>query len=219
MGLREGLPGTIYRKDYQEPAFGIETVDLLVQIKEGRTLVTATLEITRQRSGEESLKLDGEKLTLKWVELDGVRLESAQYEVTETQLVIASLPERFSLRTCVVICPEENTSLEGFYRSQSAYCTQCEAEGFRKITYFLDRPDVLATYTVTLEANQSDCPVLLSNGNLVEEQVLDNGRHRAVWHDPFPKPSYLFAMVAGDLKSVRDTFITVSGKSVDLLIC
>ncbi len=117
-----------------------------------------------------------------------------------------------------MINPEENTSLEGFYRSQSAYCTQCEAEGFRKITYFLDRPDVLATYTVTLEADQSQCPVLLSNGNLVEEQSLENGRHRAVWHDPFPKPSYLFAMVAGDLKAVRDTFVTMSGKSVDLLI-
>ena len=218
MALREGLPGTIYRKDYQAPAFGIETVDLLVQIEEGRTLVTATLDVTRRQSGAAPLTLDGEKLELEWVELDGVRLESTQYGVTDTQLVIASVSDRFTLRTRVIINPEENTSLEGFYRSQSAYCTQCEAEGFRKITYFLDRPDVLATYTVTLEADQSQCPVLLSNGNLVEEQSLENGRHRAVWHDPFPKPSYLFAMVAGDLKAVRDTFVTASGKSVDLLI-
>ena len=205
MALREGLPGTIYRKDYQAPAFGIETVDLLVQIEEGRTLVTATLDVTRRQSGVAPLTLDGEQLELEWVELDGVRLESTQYGVTDTQLVIASVSDRFTLRTRVIINPEENTSLEGFYRSQSAYCTQCEAEGFRKITYFLDRPDVLATYTVTLEADQSQCPVLLSNGNLVEEQSLENGRHRAVWHDPFPKPSYLFAMVAGDLNAVRDT--------------
>ncbi len=218
MGLREGLPGTIYRKDYQAPAFGIETVHLRVQIEEGRTLVTTTLQMIRQQSGAVPLMLDGEQLTLNWVELDGVRLESTQYEVTDTQLVIASVPERFSLRTCVVIKPEENTSLEGFYRSQSAYCTQCEAEGFRKITFFLDRPDVLATYTVALEADQSKCPVLLSNGNLIEEQSLENGRHRAVWHDPFPKPSYLFAMVAGDLKAVRDSFVTASGKAVDLFI-
>ena len=128
------------------------------------------------------------------------------------------MPDSFSLRTCVAICPEENTSLEGFYRSQSAYCTQCEAEGFRKITYFTDRPDVLAIYTVTLEADAEACPVLLSNGNLIEEVALDEGRHRAVWHDPFPKPSYLFAMVAGDLKRTRDVFTTASGKSVDLHI-
>ena len=218
MGLREGLPGTIYRKDYQAPAFGIETVHLQVQIEEGRTRVTATLEMMRQQPGAMPLVLDGEQLSLEWIEIDGARLEPSQYDVTDTQLVIASVSDRFSLRTSVVISPEENTSLEGFYRSQSAYCTQCEAEGFRKITYFLDRPDVLATYTVALEADQSQCPVLLSNGNLVEEQTLENGRHRAVWHDPFPKPSYLFAMVAGDLKAVRDTFVTMSGKSVDLLI-
>ena len=218
MGLREGLPGTIYRKDYQAPAFGIETVHLQVQIDEGRTRVTATLEMMRQQPGAMPLVLDGEQLSLEWVELDGARLDPSLYDVTDTQLVIASVPDRFSLRTSVVISPEENTSLEGFYRSQSAYCTQCEAEGFRKITYFLDRPDILATFTVALEADQSQCPVLLSNGNLIEEQSLENGRHRAVWHDPFPKPSYLFAMVAGDLKAVRDTFVTMSGKSVDLLI-
>ncbi len=137
MGLREGLPGTIYRKDYKAPAFGIETVYLQVQIEEGRTRVTATLDMMRQQPGAMPLVLDGEQLSLEWVELDGARLEPSQYEVTDTQLVIASVPDRFSLRTSVVISPEENSSLEGFYRSQSAYCTQCEAEGFRKITYFL----------------------------------------------------------------------------------
>ena len=218
MALREGLPATIYRKDYTAPDFAVTTVDLLVQIRPGHTEVMATLEIVRQGSGQGGLRLDGEQLSLQWIELDGERLTEDQYTVGDTELVVGSVPDRFSLRTCVTICPEENTSLEGFYRSQSAYCTQCEAEGFRKITYFLDRPDVLAVYTVTLEADRAECPVLLSNGNKVSEEGLDNGRHRVVWHDPFPKPSYLFAMVAGDLKPVSDVFATCSGRVVDLNI-
>ena len=218
MALREGLPGTIYRKDYQVPDFSVKKVDLLVQIAEGQTQVTATLAVSRQAGQDSALTLDGEQLDLLWIELDGQRLSPEEYDVSEGQLMIPSVPDEFSLRTCVAICPEENTSLEGFYRSQSAYCTQCEAEGFRKITYFTDRPDVLAVYTVTLEADAQVCPVLLSNGNLIEEVSLENGRHRAVWHDPFPKPSYLFAMVAGDLKRTSDVFKTASGKSVDLHI-
>jgi aminopeptidase N len=218
MALREGLPATIYRKDYTAPEFSVTTVDLLVQISKGRTDVTATLEMVRHGNGQGGLKLDGEQLSLQWIELDGERLTENQYTVGDTDLIVASVPDRFSLRTCVTICPEENTSLEGFYRSQSAYCTQCEAEGFRKITYFPDRPDVLAVYTVTLEADRAECPVLLSNGNKVSEEDLDNGRHRVVWHDPFPKPSYLFAMVAGDLKPVSDVFTTCSGRVVDLNI-
>ena len=218
MALREGLPGTIYRKDYQVPDFSVKKVDLLVQIAEGQTQVTATLAVSRQAGQDSALTLDGEQLDLLWIELDGQRLSPEEYDVSEGQLMIPSVPDEFSLRTCVAICPEENTSLEGFYRSQSAYCTQCEAEGFRKITYFTDRPDVLAVYTVTLEADAQVCPVLLSNGNLIEEVSLENGRHRAVWHDPFPKPSYLFAMVAGDLKRTSDVFKTASGKSIDLHI-
>ena len=218
MALREGLPGTIYRKDYQVPDFSVKKVDLLVQIAEGQTQVTATLAVSRQAGQDSALTLDGEQLDLLWIELDGQRLSPEEYDISESQLMIPSVPDEFSLRTCVAICPEENTSLEGFYRSQSAYCTQCEAEGFRKITYFTDRPDVLAVYTVTLEADAQVCPVLLSNGNLIEEVSLENGRHRAVWHDPFPKPSYLFAMVAGDLKRTSDVFKTASGKSVDLHI-
>lgn len=218
MALGEGLPGTIYRTDYASPQFAVSTVDLLVEISPGRTEVTATLEMVRQGSGQCSLCLDGEQLSLQWIELDGERLTEDEYTVGDTELVIASVPDRFSLRTCVTICPEENTTLDGFYRSQSAYCTQCEAEGFRKITYFPDRPDVLAVYTVTLEADRAECPVLLSNGNKVSEEDLENGRHRVVWHDPFPKPSYLFAMVAGDLKPVSDVFTTCSGRVVDLNI-
>ena len=218
MALREGLPGTIYRKDYTAPEFAVTTVDLLVQIMPGRTEVTATLEMVRQGTGQGGLRLDGEQLSLQWVEVDGTRLTEDDYTVGDTELAIASVPDRFSLRTCVTICPEENTSLEGFYRSQSAYCTQCEAEGFRKITYFPDRPDVLAVYTVTLEADRSECPVLLSNGNNMGGEDLGSGRHRVIWHDPFPKPSYLFAMVAGDLKPVSDVFTTSSGRLVELNI-
>ena len=218
MALREGLPGTIYRKDYAAPEFAVTTVNLLVQISPGRTEVTATLDMVRQGSGQGGLKLDGEHLSLQWIELNGERLTEDDYTASDTELRVPSVPDRFTLRTCVTICPEENTSLEGFYRSQSAYCTQCEAEGFRKITYFPDRPDVLAVYTVTLEADRAECPVLLSNGNKISEEDLDSGRHRVVWHDPFPKPSYLFAMVAGDLKPVSDVFTTCSGREVDLNI-
>jgi aminopeptidase N len=218
MAFREGLPGTIRRMDYQTPDFTVETVSLSVQIFPGRTEVTATLAFVRRGGAEASLRLDGEQLTLQWLELDGQRLSEDRYQVTNDQLLIQSVPDQFELTTCVHICPEENTSLEGFYRSQSAYCTQCEAEGFRKITYFPDRPDVLATYTVSLEADRAACPVLLSNGNLVSEEALDDGRHRAVWHDPYPKPAHLFAMVAGDLKPVSDVFTTCSGKQVDLHI-
>ena len=218
MALREGLPGTIYRRDYTVPEFAVTTVDLLVQITPGRTEVTATLEMEKQGTGHGGLSLDGEQLSLQWVEVDGARLTEDDYTVSDTELVIPSVPDRFSLRTCVTICPEDNTSLEGFYRSQSAYCTQCEAEGFRKITYFPDRPDVLSVFTVTLEADRAECPILLSNGNKMSEEDLGHGRHRVVWHDPFPKPSYLFAMVAGDLKPVSDVFTTCSGRVVDLNI-
>ena len=218
MGMREGLPGTIFRADYQPPAFAVSHVELEACIFDGRTVVTAALTVERRTPEPAALKLDGEQLDLQWIEVDGQRLKDSQYALSANQLLIPDLPLRCIVRTCVEICPEENTSLEGFYRSQSAYCTQCEAEGFRKITYYPDRPDVLAVYTVTLEADQKTCPVLLSNGNLIAEETIANGRHRATWHDPFPKPAHLFAMVAGDLQPVSDVFTTCSGKQVDLRI-
>ncbi|MEL0307067.1 MAG: aminopeptidase N, partial [Halieaceae bacterium] len=183
MGLREGIPATILRADYRPPDFGVSHVELEVSIFDGRTEVVAALTIERKSAEDVPLRLDGEQLELQWVEIDGQRLSDSQYELMANQLVIPGLPDHCILRTCVEICPEENTSLEGFYRSQSAYCTQCEAEGFRKITFYPDRPDVLAVYTVTLEADQNACPVLLSNGNLISEEVLAGGRHRATWHD------------------------------------
>ena len=216
--MREGLPGTIFRADYQPPDFRIGEVALEVRIFTGRTEVISTLKLERVSIGDRPLILDGEELDLQWLELNGERLTPERFEVTDRQLIVSAVPDQFSLRSAVHICPEENTSLEGFYRSQSAYCTQCEAEGFRKITYFLDRPDVLAVYTVSLEADRALCPVLLSNGNLIEEGDLPAGRHRAIWHDPYPKPSYLFAMVAGNLKPVTDRFQTRSGRDIDLRI-
>ncbi|GIS01905.1 MAG: hypothetical protein CM15mP103_04560 [Gammaproteobacteria bacterium] len=161
------------------------TVDLLVQISKRRTEVTATLEMVRQGSGQGGLRLDGEQLSLQWIELDGERLTEDEYTVGDTDLIVASVPDRFSLRTWYDL-PEENTSLEGFYRSQSAYCTQCEAEGFRKITYF---PIARTCWRFNRHTRGGSrrVPVLLSNGNKVSEEDLDNGRHR--WCGTTPSPN------------------------------
>src|SRR5262249_30586990 len=136
----------------------------------------------------------------------------------ETTLTILDVPDAFTLDIVTEIKPEENTALEGLYRSSGTYCTQCEPEGFRKITYSLDRPDVMTRYTARITADKAACPVLLSNGNCVDKGDMPGGRHFAVWEDPFPKPSYLFALVAGDLAHLHDTFTTMSGKKVDLFI-
>ncbi|MEN8176696.1 MAG: aminopeptidase N, partial [Pseudomonadota bacterium] len=164
------------------------------------------------------LHLDGEGLELVAVALDGRLLAPHAYQLEPDALRIGEVPDRFVLDTEVEIAPESNTALEGLYRSSGMFCTQCEAEGFRKITYFLDRPDVMGTFTTTIEADRELFPVLLSNGNPVSSDVLPDGRHRAVWHDPYPKPCYLFALVAGDLAQVRDSYTTASGRAVDLRI-
>ncbi len=216
--MREGPPQTIYRKDYTPPTFAVDTVDLHFAIYAGKTIVTAELALRRLVSGSAPLVLDGERLLLQSIAIDGLDLSENQYQVTDTNLVIGDLPDNCQLRTVVEICPEENTSLEGLYRSRTMYATQCEAEGFRKITYYPDRPDVLALFTVTVEADLATCPVLLSNGNLQSAKALDDGRHRTVWQDPFPKPCYLFALVAGDLACVEDSFITCTGKEVALRV-
>ena len=216
--MREGSPQTIYRKDYTAPEFAVDTVALHFEIHPGKTLVTAELALRRTASGNAPLVLDGEHLSLQSIAVDGRALAAGEYQVTDTNLVVDNLPDDCRLQTVVEICPEENTSLEGLYRSRTMYATQCEAEGFRKITYYLDRPDVLALFTVTVDADLETCPVLLSNGNLQSSTTLDNGRHRTVWHDPFPKPCYLFALVAGDLACVEDSFVTCTGKDVALRV-
>ena len=146
------------------------------------------------------------------------RARRGAFKYVGGKLTVDAVPNEFEFGAVVDIQPETNTSLEGLYRSRTMYCTQCEAEGYRKITFGLDRPDVLSTYTVTLSADKASCPVLLSNGNEVSRTDLADGRHQVVWHDPHPKPSYLFAIVAGDLELVSDTFTTQSGKVVDLRI-
>lgn len=215
--MREGSPNTVYRKDYTPPAFAVDTVSLHFAIYTGKTIVTAELAL-RCLTADVPLVLDGEQLALHSVAIDGRLLSDSEFTVTDTCLTIHQVPRSCRLQTVVEICPEDNTSLEGLYRSRTMYATQCEAEGFRKITYYPDRPDVLALFTVTIEADAETCPVLLSNGNLQSATQLENGRHNTVWHDPFPKPCYLFALVAGDLACVEDSFTTCSQKSVALRV-
>jgi aminopeptidase N len=209
-------PTTKYLRDYQPPAFKIKSVDLHFDLHEEFTIVKASLEIQRQSTGD--LVLDGRNLELVAVSTNGKKLSEADYELSTEQLTVKNPPTEFTLSCTTKIFPQDNTSLEGLYRSNGIFCTQCEAEGFRKITYFPDRPDVMASFTTTITADKKRYPVLLSNGNLVEHGDMDDNRHFAKWHDPFPKPCYIFALVAGDLAVLKDKFITRSGRQVELRI-
>ena len=210
---------TIYLKDYQQPDFWIENVDLTFELEEEKTRVVSRLQVKRRDSSSAtSIVLMGECLELGDIKVDGLLLESQSYVVTETELTILEVPEIFTLVIETFTKPQENFSLEGLYKSSGNYCTQCEAEGFRKITYFLDRPDVMALFTTTIIADKEKYPVLLSNGNPVDSGESDNGKHWAKWQDPFKKPCYLFALVAGDLAFIEDTYKTTSGNDVLLRI-
>ncbi|GLS22879.1 aminopeptidase N [Labrys miyagiensis] len=207
--------------DYRVPAFLIDTVHLDIGLDRTQTRIVATLAIRRNPASEERgpLKLDGDSLLFVEAWLDGVPLQTRDCIALPQSFTLHHVPEgSFTLTIETRLDPSANTQLMGLYRSNSAYCTQCEAEGFRRITYFLDRPDVLSVYTTRIEASFQEAPALLANGNKIEDGVLNHGRHFAVWHDPFPKPSYLFAMVAGDLAVVRDSFVTASGRHVRLEI-
>ncbi|MFQ5534634.1 MAG: aminopeptidase N [Sphingomonadales bacterium] len=210
---------TIHREDYKPSNYLIDEVELRFELGEDVTTVRAELNIRRaEGAGESPLVLDGKGLTLVSVALDGRALGDGDYQTDDDTLTIAAPPAAFSLRIVTEIKPQENTLLEGLYKSSGNFCTQCEAEGFRRITYFLDRPDIMARYTTTIVADKARYPVLLSNGNEVETGVLDDGRHWSKWVDPFPKPSYLFALVAGDLDHIEDHFTTASGRDVRLRI-
>jgi aminopeptidase N len=213
-------PVPVRLADYQPPAFLVDAVDLYVDIRDGQTRVTAQLALHRNplRGDGGPLVLDGTGLETREVALDGVALEAGEFRVDDDKLLIDAVPDSFRLRTVVDIRPEQNTALEGLYMSHGMYCTQCEAEGFRRITWYPDRPDVLARFTTTIEADAQCFPLLLSNGNRTAHEQLPAGRHRATWQDPFPKPSYLFALVAADLACAEDAFITASGRRVDLRI-
>ena len=211
----------IHRNDYQPPEFLVDTIDLLFRLEETRTMVTARSRFrrnTEHKINGADLVLYGENLELIGVALDGDEVDAGRMVVTESELHILHVPEHFELEITTVVDPQANTSLSGLYLSSSIFCTQCEAEGFRRITYYPDRPDVLARFSTRIEADQKKYPVLLSNGNLEEQGVLENGLHYAQWRDPFPKPSYLFALVAGDLAVEEDSFVTHSGRQVDLFI-
>ena len=218
--MRDANPVTIYLKDYQRPAYLINRTELHFELQEDCAIVTSRLHLLRDGSvaQSEALELHGEGMDLLSIALDGQELLSSEYEIRDDVLRVHWVPEQCVLSCRTRIQPQLNTSLSGLYKSRSLFCTQCEAEGFRKITYYLDRPDVMSVFTVTIEAERANYPVLLSNGNLFADEELANGRHRAVWHDPHPKPAYLFALVAGDLSFVEDGFTTSGGRNVTLRI-
>jgi aminopeptidase N len=218
--MRTSTGQPIRLADYRAPDYLIDSVELDVSLDRHATQVVATLMIRPNPIGRAgaALTLDGDELRLTSVALDGVSLDPAAVAVSPDQLILARPPQRpFQLRIETILDPAGNTKLMGLYRSGSAYCTQCEAEGFRRVTYFLDRPDVLSTYVTRLDADKDEAPILLANGNLEQHGDLPGtNRHFAIWRDPHKKPSYLFALVAGDLAHIADHFVTASGRKVDL---
>jgi aminopeptidase N len=218
--MRDANPTAVYLKDYQPPAYLVETTELRFELWEDHALVHSRLQLRCNGASAEArpLQLNGEELELLSISLDSEPLAPERYTLTDAGLEIAAVPERFVLECTTRLLPQENTSLEGLYKSQAMFCTQCEAHGFRKITYYPDRPDVMSVFTVSIEADRSRYPVLLSNGNPGAREDLAGGRHRASWHDPFPKPAYLFALVAGDLHFIEDSFRTCGGRDVCLRI-
>jgi aminopeptidase N len=205
----------IRREDYRPPDWLVPEIRLDFDLGTERTRVRATLEVTRNGDHDRPLRLDGSELELSSVKVDG---QSAEFRMDGSQLVVELSGQRATVETEVVIHPAANTKLMGLYASGGMLCTQCEAEGFRRITFFPDRPDVLSKYRVRMEGDAKAFPILLSNGNRVSHGESDGGSHWAEWEDPFPKPCYLFALVAGDLKANRDSFTTMSGRKVDLSI-
>jgi aminopeptidase N len=220
--MKDALPQTIYLQDYKVSPFEIEKTELVFDLGNDHTKVTATLSILRNSLSDEQgadLVLHGsEGLDLQSVSVDGQLLEEGAYSRDSDSLSISGLADRAIITTEVLIKPQDNTTMMGLYRSRTMYCTQCEAEGFRDITYYLDRPDVMSEFTTKVIADKAQYPVLLSNGNPIERGELDGGRHFVTWHDPFKKPAYLFALVAGTLSCVDDSFTTLSGRQVALQI-
>ena len=219
--MRTEQPKMIHLKDYQAPDYLIDETHLTFELYEDHTLVHAQLVMRRNPAsgaGLPPLVLDGQQLELLNLALDDRELSAADYQLSESHLTLQPTQERFVIDSSVRIHPESNTALEGLYKSSGMFCTQCEAEGFRKITYYLDRPDVMSKFTTTVSAEQHSYPVLLSNGNPIATGSEGDGRHWATWEDPFMKPAYLFALVAGDLWCVEDSFTTMSQREVALRI-
>ncbi|XP_016755757.1 puromycin-sensitive aminopeptidase isoform X2 [Gossypium hirsutum] len=213
-------PKEIFLKDYKSPDYYFDTVDLRFSLGEEKTIVASKITVFPRVEGSSApLVLDGVDLKLISIKVDGKELKEGDYHLDLRHLILPSPPQgKFTLEIDTEIQPQNNTSLEGLYKSSGNFCTQCEAEGFRKITFYQDRPDIMAKYTCRIEADKLLYPVLLSNGNLIEQGTLEGGKHYAVWEDPFKKPCYLFALVAGQLESRDDTFVTRSGRKVALRI-
>lgn len=217
--MRTEQPKMVVLSEYRLPDYLIDETHLTFELHESYALVHARLVMQRNPGLDESLPplvLDGQQLELVDIELDGLQLSVVEYNLTDSHLQIQPAKNQFELSTTVRIEPQNNTALEGLYKSSGMFCTQCEAEGFRKITYYLDRPDVMSLFTTTIHAEKLSYPILLSNGNPIAEGESDGGRHWVTWEDPFKKPAYLFAVVAGDLWCVEDTFTTMSGRKVAL---
>ncbi len=216
----EATPQTIYLKDYTPPAYLVDSLSLRFDLDEVATVVHARMRMHANPDAVagQPLRLDGQELALLAIRLNGRELDTCDYRIDAESLMLDSPPVEFELEIVTRINPSANTALEGLYTSSGNFCTQCEAEGFRKITYYPDRSDVMSVFTTTIVADKTKCPVLLSNGNPIERGELDGGRHFVTWQDPFPKPCYLFALVAGDLACVTDRFTTSSGRDVLLQI-
>ena len=208
----------IYLKDYEKPSYEVKTIDLEFMLHNTKTLVINKMHIVRVANEDEPLFLNGEELELLSVHLDGRELHESEYELNDLGLILHQLPSAFDLEIKNTINPEANTALDGLYKSGGIFCSQNEPEGFRRITYFTDRPDVMAVYSTKIIADKNEFPILLSNGNLFEKGDLTCGQHYAIWKDPFPKPSYLYALVAGDLGCVNDNFTTMNGNEIELNI-
>ncbi|MCM2354232.1 MAG: aminopeptidase N [Pseudobdellovibrio sp.] len=209
-------PARIYLTDYKAPDFQIKDIHLYFNLHETQTVVTAKMNFAKSTAAKDLVLTGGEHVKLLSLSINGEKLAATRYQVEGETLTIKDVPSEFLLESQVEINPEANKSCEGLYLSGGIFCTQCEAESFRKITYFLDRPDVMTSYTVEIEADEKKYPHLLSNGDNISKKSLGNGRHHALWKDPFKKPSYLFALVAGDMGVITDTFKTKSGKTVKL---
>ncbi|MGB5597205.1 MAG: aminopeptidase N, partial [Thiothrix litoralis] len=218
--MKEGQPTTIYLQDYAAPAYRVDAVSLVFELGEASTRVTSVANYRREPgvAADTPLELYGEALELLEVRLNGLPLSETDYSVSDTGMSVHNVSALCTLEIVTRIYPQKNTSLEGLYQSSGNFCTQCEAQGFRKITYYPDRPDVMTVFTTQILADKQKYPVLLSNGNLTGSGDLPDGRHWARWEDPFHKPAYLFALVAGNLQHVEDHYTTLSGRDVTLRI-
>ncbi|HBO16019.1 MAG TPA: aminopeptidase N, partial [Porticoccaceae bacterium] len=221
--MKDALPRTIYLEDYRVSNYLIDRTELCFLLGDEFTTVTTKLHVRRNPDcvelSAEALVLDGSaSLQLLSIAVDGRVLNESDYRRDEDTLTLWGLSERAFIETTVQIKPQLNTSLNGLYQSRGMYCTQCEAQGFRQITFYLDRPDIMSEFSTRIVADEQRYPVLLSNGNCIAKESLDDGQHAVTWHDPFVKPAYLFALVAGTLAMIEDIFVTCSGRTIALKI-